>query len=45
VQGLVGKHEGRKTLGTSRRRWEDNIKMNLEEMGWRVMDSIGLAQR
>ena len=45
MQVLVGKHEGRKILGTSGRRWEDNAKMNLEEMGWRVMESIGLAQR
>ena len=34
MQSLVGKHEGRKALGTSKRRWEDNIKRDLEEMGW-----------
>jgi hypothetical protein len=30
---LVGKPEGRKPLGRSRRRWEDNIKMDLIEVG------------
>ena len=30
---LVGKPEGKRPLGTPRRRWEDNIKMNLEEVG------------
>jgi hypothetical protein len=30
---LVGRPE-RRTLGRSRRRWEDNIKMNLQEVGW-----------
>jgi hypothetical protein len=31
---LVGKPEGRRPLGRPRRRWEDNIKMNLREVGW-----------
>ena len=31
---LVGKPEGRRPLGRPRRRWEDNIKMDLEEVGW-----------
>jgi hypothetical protein len=31
---LVGKPEGRRPLGRSRRRWEDNIKMDLQEVGW-----------
>jgi hypothetical protein len=31
---LVGKPEGRRPLGTPRRRWVDNIKMNLREIGW-----------
>jgi hypothetical protein len=31
---LVGKPEGRRTLGRSIRRWEDNIKMDLHEVGW-----------
>ena len=30
---LVGKREGKRPLGRPRRRWEDNIKMNLEEVG------------
>jgi len=32
---LVGKSEGNRLLGRSRRRWEDNIKMYLQEVGWR----------
>ena len=31
---LVGKIEGRRPLGRPRRRWEDNIKMDLQEVGW-----------
>ena len=31
---LVGKPEGRRRLGKPRRRWEDNIKMDLREVGW-----------
>jgi hypothetical protein len=31
---LVGKHEARRPLGRCRRRWEDNIKMDLREVGW-----------
>jgi len=40
---LVGKPEGKRTLGRPRRRWEDNIKMYLKEMGWREhrMDKCG----
>jgi hypothetical protein len=30
---LVGKPEGKRPLGKSRRRWEDNIRMKLREMG------------
>jgi hypothetical protein len=37
---LVGKPEGRRPLGRSRRRWEDNIKMDLREIGFGVW--IGL---
>jgi hypothetical protein len=33
-RALVGKLEGRRPLGRPRRRWEDNIKMNLREVGW-----------
>jgi hypothetical protein len=39
---LVGKPEGRRPLGRSRRRREDNIKMNLRDVGWgRGLDSSG----
>jgi hypothetical protein len=31
---LVGRPEGRKPLGRPRRRWEDNIKMDIQEVGW-----------
>jgi hypothetical protein len=41
---LVGKPEGKKPLGKPRRRWEDNIKMNLRVMGWKGGDWIHLAQ-
>jgi hypothetical protein len=41
---LVGKPEGKKSLGRSRRRWVDNIKMDLREIGWDGMDWIELAQ-
>jgi hypothetical protein len=40
----VGKPEGNKPLGKSRRRWVDNIKINLREIGWDNMDWIDLAQ-
>jgi hypothetical protein len=33
---LVGKPEGKRPLGRPRRRWEDNIKMDLHEVDWRV---------
>ena len=41
---LVGKPEGRRPLGRPRRRWVDNIRMDLQEMGCGYMDWIGLAQ-
>jgi hypothetical protein len=41
---LVGKPEGNRPLGRSRRRWEDHIKRNLGEIGWGGMDWIDLAQ-
>jgi len=40
----VGKPEGQRPLGTSRRRWESNIKMDLREVGCEGMDWIELAQ-
>jgi hypothetical protein len=35
---LVGKSKGKRPLGRPRRRWEDNIKMDLEEIGWGGID-------
>jgi hypothetical protein len=41
---LVGRPEGRRPLGRPWRRWEDNIKMDIREVGWRGMNWIELAQ-
>jgi hypothetical protein len=41
---LVGKTEGNRPLGRPRRRWVDNIRMDLGEVGWGDVDWIGLAQ-
>jgi hypothetical protein len=41
---LVGKPEGKRPLGRPRHRWEDNNKIDLGEIGWCVVDRIGLAQ-
>jgi hypothetical protein len=41
---LVGKLEGKRSLGIPRRRWKDSIKMNLRGIGWCGMDWIHLAQ-
>jgi hypothetical protein len=41
---LVGKPERKRPLGSPRRRWIDNIKMDLLEIGLSVVDSVGLAQ-
>jgi hypothetical protein len=41
---LVGKPEGKRTLGRPRRRWEDNIKKDLQEVGAVCGDWRGLAQ-
>jgi hypothetical protein len=41
---LVGKAEGKRRLGRPRRKWVDNIKMDLRERGWERMDWIDLAQ-
>jgi len=41
---FVGKPEGKRPHGRCRRRWEDNIKMDLQEVGCGGMDCIGLAQ-
>jgi hypothetical protein len=41
---LVGKPEGKRPLERPRRRWVDNIRMDLGEVGWGDVDWIGLAQ-
>ena len=41
---LVGKPEGKRPLGRPRRKWEDNIKIDLQEVGCGGMDWIDLAQ-
>jgi hypothetical protein len=40
----VRKPEGKRPLGRPRHRWEDNIRMDLREIGWSGMDWIDLAQ-
>jgi hypothetical protein len=40
---LVGKPEGKRPLGRPRCRWEDNIRMDLGEMRWEVVDWMRLA--
>jgi hypothetical protein len=41
---LVGKPEGKRPLRRPRRRWVDNIRMDLGEVGWGGVDWIGLAK-
>jgi hypothetical protein len=41
---LVGKPEGKRSLGRPKHRWVDNIRMDLGEIGWGGVDWIGLAQ-
>jgi hypothetical protein len=41
---LVEKPEGKRPLGRPRRRWVDNIRLDLGEVGWADVDWIGLAQ-
>ena len=41
---LVGKPEGRRPLGRPRRKWEDNIRMNLREVGCGCVDWMELTQ-
>ena len=40
----MGKPEGKKPLGRPRRRWEDNVKIDLQEVGYGGMDWLKLAQ-
>ena len=44
IRLLVGKPEGMRPLGIPRHKWEDNISMDLQEVGCEYMDWIGLAQ-
>jgi hypothetical protein len=41
---LMGEPEGKRPLGRPRRRWEDNIRMDLREIRWGAMDWTDLAQ-
>jgi len=41
---LVGRPEGKRQLGRPTRRWVDNIRMDLQEVGCGYVDWIGLAQ-
>jgi hypothetical protein len=41
---LMGRPEGRRPLGRPRHKWEDNIKMDLQDVGWGGMDWIVMAQ-
>jgi hypothetical protein len=41
---LMGKPEGRRSLGRPRRRWENGIRMNLRDIDWASIDWIQLAQ-
>jgi hypothetical protein len=41
---LVGKPEGKRPLGRPRRKWVDDIKMDLREIGWDDIDWIDLAE-
>ena len=41
---LTGKHRGKRPLGKPRRRWEDNIRMDLKQMGISTRNWVDLAQ-
>jgi hypothetical protein len=43
-RALVGNPEEKRSLGRSRHRWENNIKIDLREIGWGGIDWIRLAQ-
>jgi hypothetical protein len=43
-KSLVRKPEGKRPLGRSRRRWEDNIRMDISGTGWKGVDLIHLVQ-
>ena len=40
----VGRYDGKRQLGRPRRRWEDNIQIDLQEVKWKCVDWIGLVQ-
>jgi hypothetical protein len=39
----VGKHEGKRPLGRPRRRWEDEIRMDIRDIGWEDVEWVQLA--
>jgi hypothetical protein len=41
---LVGKHEGKSPFGRPRPRWDDNIRMDLREIGWEVVELMHLSE-
>jgi hypothetical protein len=41
---LVGKPEGKRPFGRHKHRWEDNIRMDLRQIGWEGVDWIHLVQ-
>jgi hypothetical protein len=44
IQVLVGRSEGNRPPGSPRHRWVDNIKMDIQEVGWGRMDLVAVAQ-
>jgi hypothetical protein len=44
IQGFGGQPDGNRQFGRHKPKWEDNIKMDLEELGWKGVDCIDLAQ-
>jgi hypothetical protein len=41
---LVGKPERERPIGILKRRWEDNIRIDLQKLGWKIVEWIHLAQ-
>jgi hypothetical protein len=44
IQGLVGRHDWKRPFGRPRSRWDDNVKIDLQEVGWGDMNWIDLAR-
>jgi hypothetical protein len=44
INNLIGKPEGKRPLGRPRRRWKDNIRMDLREIVWKFVDLMNLAR-